>query len=359
MKIPADLKPAIIRKRILAWYARNQRDLPWRRTRDPYRIWVSEIMLQQTQVDTVIPYYHCFLESFPTVADLAGAAMDEVLKVWENLGYYGRARHMHVAAGEIVHNLKGRFPSSAQELQRLPGIGPYTAAAIMSFAYGDCVPTVDGNVKRVLTRLFAITEAIEKGTTRRLVQGIAAELVPPGDSSSFNQGLMDLGATLCRPRRPSCENCPLRDLCLAFQRGIQETLPVKSKRAPLPHRVMTAAIVRDARHRLLIVQRPSLGLLGGLWKFPGGESGPREGLKQALERTVKDELGICIKAQEAIASVSHTFTHFRMTLHAWQCALIAGRPRALGCMDWQWITWKGLSGRPFSRVDRKVMEAMI
>ena len=174
MKRPAHFKPAIIRERILAWYARNQRDLPWRRTRDPYRIWVSEIMLQQTQVDTVIPYYHRFLDRFPTVADLAGATMDDVLKVWEDLGYYSRARHMHAAAGEIVDNLEGQFPSSAQELQRLPGIGPYTASAMMSFAFGDCVPTVDGNVKRVLARVFAITEAIEKGATGRLVHGIAA-----------------------------------------------------------------------------------------------------------------------------------------------------------------------------------------
>ncbi|MFZ7111122.1 MAG: A/G-specific adenine glycosylase [Desulfatiglandales bacterium] len=358
MKCPPDFDPTIIRERILAWYARNQRDLPWRNTRDPYRIWVSEIMLQQTQVDTVIPYYHRFLERFPTVADLAGASMDEVLKVWENLGYYSRARHMHAAAGEIVGHLNGRFPSSAQDLQRLPGIGTYTASAVMSFAFGDSVPTVDGNFKRVLSRVFAIRESIEKVSIRRLIYAIAAELVPPGDSSGFNQGLMDLGATLCLPRRPSCGNCPLQDLCLAFQRGIQETLPVKSKRPPLPHRVMTAAVVRDAGRRLLVVQRPFRGLLGGLWKFPGGERRPREGLEQALERSVRDELGISIKAQEAIASVSHTFTHFRMTLHAWRCVLTAGSPRALGCMDWQWITWDGLSHGAFSRADRKIMEIL-
>jgi len=315
-------------------------------------------MLQQTQVDTVIPYYHRFLEKFSTVGELAEASLQEVLKAWENMGYYGRARNLHAAAKEIAGQLGGRMPQDRKTLLSLPGIGPYTAAAVLSFAFGIPLATVDGNVRRILARLFAIKEPVDQGPTQRRLHELASELVPDRDSSGFNQGLMDLGATLCTPRNPSCDECPLQNHCLAFQKGLQETLPVTKKRGPLPHRDMTAAVIKDSKQRLLIVQRPQTGLLGGLWKFPGGEKTPREPVKTALKRTIQEELGIAVHPDKALVEVKHIYTHFRMTLHAWQCTPIKGRPRAMQCEKWEWVEKDRLSRYPFSRADRKVIESI-
>jgi len=343
---------------ILAWYARHQRDLPWRQTRNPYFIWVAEVMLQQTRVETVIPYYHRFLSEFPTIKVLAGASLQGVLKVWENLGYYGRARHLHEAAKEIKARMGGRIPKTFDELLALPGIGSYTAGAILSFAFGQRVPAVDGNVRRVLCRLFSIQEPIDRSLTQRQVFDLAAELIPMKNSSYFNQGLMDLGATICTPRKPSCGLCPVQALCLASQRRLQEALPVTRKRGPLPHKQMTAGIIDDDQGRLLIVQRPNKGLLGGLWKFPGGERIPGETLDNSLQRVVKEELGIRVKVEEAVTSVRHAYTHFRITLYAFRCLLRVGRPRALSCSRCQWVESHKLANFPFSKADRKIMIAL-
>ena len=232
-----------ISKRILGWYVRHQRDLPWRRTRDPYAIWVSEIMLQQTRVDTVIPFYHRFMERFPVIEALAAAPLEEVLKAWENLGYYSRARNLYRASQKVVEEFRGRVPETRGELLSLPGIGPYTAAAILSFAFEKNVAAVDANVVRILCRVFAVQTPPQETHTRKQIFQMADNLVPKGDSSSYNQALMDLGATLCTPRRPSCESCPLIDYCEAHGRGLQEQLPISVKSAPIPHKEMTAGIV--------------------------------------------------------------------------------------------------------------------
>jgi A/G-specific adenine glycosylase len=342
---------------VLQWYAEHQRDLPWRRTHNPYLIWVSEIMLQQTQVDTVLPYYERFLSAFPTVPSLAGASLQEVLKVWENLGYYSRARHLHLATQEIMTRWGGRIPDSEKALSSLPGIGRYTAAAILSFAFGHRVATVDGNVRRVICRLFAIREPLDQAHTLRRIHELAEKLVPEGGSSSFNQGLMDLGATVCTPRNPSCTTCPLQTLCLARKQGLEERLPITKKRAPLKHKDVTAGLILDKRGRLLIVQRPASGLLGGLWKFPGGAARPQESLEKALIRTVREELGIGVEVQKAITTVKHAYTHFRITLHAYRCRVNGARPKALGCQSWMWTPLSDLGRYPFSRADRKIMQA--
>lgn len=315
-------------------------------------------MLQQTQVDTVIPYYHRFLKEFPSVRELAEASLQEVLKTWENMGYYGRARNLHSAAKAIAGRMGGRMPRERETLLSLPGIGDYTAAALLSFAFGEPVATVDGNVRRVLCRLFAIREPVDRAPTRRRLHDLAAELVPDRGSSGFNQGMMDLGATLCTPRKASCDRCPLLDQCLAFQRGLQDILPVTKKRGPLPHRDMTAAVIKDSKKRLLIVQRPQAGLLGGLWKFPGGEKDPGESLKEALTRTLQEELGMVVRPEKALVAVEHVYSHFRMTLHAWQCAPTKGRPRAIQCGKWEWVEKDRLSRFPFSKADRKIIEAL-
>jgi A/G-specific adenine glycosylase len=347
-----------IADRILSWYARHKRHLPWRHTRNPYFIWVSEVMLQQTQVDTVIPYYHRFLKQFPTIEALAKASLQEVLKAWENMGYYARARHLHAAAREVVKRMGGKIPKTWDELIRLPGIGTYTASAILSFAFDERFPTVDGNARRVLCRLSATQEPMDQSRTQREIHDLAAKIIPSGDPASFNHGIMELGATICKPRSPLCNICPIGDLCLAFQKGLQETLPIMRERKPIPHKEMTVAVIVDKRGRLLIVQRPNKGLLGGLWKFPGGERGADETLQQALRRRVREELGIGVKVGKALTSVSHAYTHFRITLHAFRCVRRNGKPRAIGCHKVQWVKPDGLDDFPFSRADRKVIEAL-
>jgi A/G-specific adenine glycosylase len=304
-------------------------------------------MLQQTQVDTVIPYYHRFLKQFPTIEALAKASLQEVLKAWENMGYYARARHLHAAAREVVKRMGGKIPKTWDELIRLPGIGTYTASAILSFAFDERFPTVDGT-----------QEPMDQSRTQREIHDLAAKIIPSGDPASFNHGIMELGATICKPRSPLCNICPIGDLCLAFQKGLQETLPIMRERKPIPHKEMTVAVIVDKRGRLLIVQRPNKGLLGGLWKFPGGERGADETLQQALRRRVREELGIGVKVGKALTSVSHAYTHFRITLHAFRCVRRNGKPRAIGCHKVQWVKPDGLDDFPFSRADRKVIEAL-
>jgi A/G-specific adenine glycosylase len=343
-----------ISERILKWYKRNQRDLPWRKTKDPYYIFVSEMMLQQTQVETVIPYYHRFITQFPTVETLAQASLQEVLKAWENLGYYARARHLHAAAKEMMERTGGMIPDNEEELVRLPGIGSYTAAAILSIAFGRRVPAVDGNVRRVLCRLFAIRDPLEETKTQRRIHNLAANLVPV-KASLFNQGIMDLGATICTPRNPVCERCPVHSSCLAYEKGLQETLPVTRKRGPLPHKQMTAGILCDNHDKLLIVRRPTKGLLGGLWKFPGGEKGTGVSLQRSLEKVIQMEVGIEVRVGDKIAAVKHAYTHFRITLHAFRCALKGGDLKVLNCHHCEWIDPRSLADFPFSKADRKVM----
>jgi A/G-specific adenine glycosylase len=347
-----------IAKKILVWYSRHRRDLPWRRTRDPYRIWVSEIMLQQTRVDTVIPYYRRFLSRFPSIASLAQAPADEVLKVWENLGYYSRARNLHEAAKEMVARWKGTLPDNLDDLRRLPGIGPYTAAAILSFAHNRRIATLDGNVRRVICRLFSILEPTHLPSTLKRISEIASEIVPLRASSSFNQGLMDLGASICTPTKPSCPACPLKRRCLALRAGIEDTLPSIKKRNPLPHKDMTAGIIRDVHGRLLMVQRPMKGLLGGLWKFPGGEKKPKESLEENLRRSLREDLGIRIKVRKPVISVKHTYTHFRMTLHAFECRAAGRGPDARVGQNWEWIGPSDFERLAFSKADRKIIAAL-
>ncbi len=344
-----------ITARTLRWYKDHKRDLPWRHTQNPYFIWVAEVMLQQTRVETVIPYYHHFLEQFPTVEVLAGASLQDVLKVWENMGYYGRARHLQAAAREIVNEKGGAIPRTWDELMRLPGIGVYTAGAILSFAFAERVPAVDGNVRRVLCRLFLIQEPLDRAQTERHIFELAASLVPEKNPGAFNQGLMDIGAAICSSRSPSCSSCPLGRLCLAFAEGVQADLPVRRRPRPPPHKEMTAGIIYDRRGRVLIVERPPSGLLGGLWKFPGGEKRPGETTPKALRRTIKEETGLKVLVREPIAKIEHRYTHFRMTLLAHRCSprnANSGRPISQRI---QWVDPRALRKLPFSRADQKII----
>jgi A/G-specific adenine glycosylase len=309
-------------------------------------------------VDTVIPYYHLFLNRFPTLESLAGAPFDRVLKTWENMGYYARARNLHRAAGIVMEEMGGEIPQSYDALLKLPGVGDYTASAILSIAFGQCFPTVDGNVKRVICRLFSIRDPLNLGATMRCIRKLASDLVPKKRPGLYNQGIMELGAVLCTPRKPSCRACPVSDLCSAHKEGFEERLPVTVKRPPLPHRQMTAAVISDKKGRLLMVRREAEGLLGGLWKFPGGEAVAGEDLKHALKRTVQEELGVEIRVTESLCSVRHAYTHFRITLHAFRCLLMSDRPKVESSKPWRWIAPGDLTLVPFSRADRKIIEAI-
>jgi A/G-specific adenine glycosylase len=312
-------------------------------------------MLQQTQVETVIPYYRRFLARFPSVNALAEAHMGEVLKLWENLGYYSRARNLHAAAKEIVARWGGRLPQNRKELLDLPGIGEYTAAALLSIAFSQPVAAIDGNVSRVISRLFAVRTPSDSSEFRNHVRTAADQLLSKRNPGLFNQALMDLGATVCTPRTPSCLSCPLRVLCKAKDLGLQERLPLPKKRPALSHKHMAAAILLDRKKRLLLLQRPASGLLGGLWRFPGGERGKKEALKEALRRTVREELGVSIRVGEAVTSTKHTYTHFRVTFHVYRCAIVRGKPKSHNGLEWKWVSAEELQQMALSKAERKIL----
>jgi A/G-specific adenine glycosylase len=348
------VKPSFIGEKLLSWYELNRRDLPWRRHPSPYAVWVSEIMLQQTRVETVIPYFQRWMARFPNVEALAQASLQEVLSAWEGLGYYSRARNIHKAAQMIVDQYGGRLPNDPQALRSLPGIGRYTAGAIASIAFGQDAAALDGNIRRVLARLFNVNEAARSPAGERRLWELAGALLPPGRAGEFNQALMDLGASLCTPQAPECQRCPLSTNCAAYKLGRQEQLPVMASKAAIPHHTVTAAVIqRDGQ--VLIAQRPSNGLLGGLWEFPGGKVEPGEDLAACLQREIKEELEAEIRVGEPFGEYRHAYTHFRVTLHAYLCQLFEGRPpRAVQVQDLRWVKPEELADYPMGKIDRQI-----
>ena len=341
-----------VRSRLLAWAKTSLRDLPWRRDRDPYRVWVSEIMLQQTRVETVVPYYERWVKRFPTVEALASADLGELLKYWEGLGYYARCRNLHRAAQMVVEKHGGQVPASRTELIALPGIGPYTSGAILSLAFGHDAPVLDGNVRRVFSRLLAIEG---DGKTKRELWRLAEDLIPPGRAGLFNEALMDLGAVICTPKGPRCGQCPLCSICRAYALGDPEGYPPPVRRALTPHYNVTAGVIwRDGC--LLIAQRPLDGLLGGMWEFPGGKQEPGETLPECLERELCEEMRIKVEVGEQLAVIKHAFTHFRITVYVFECQYRStGEPEAVEVRDWRWCTLDELHDYPFPVVDQKII----
>jgi A/G-specific adenine glycosylase len=349
---------ASLRRDLLSWYDHHRRDLPWRDQPDPYRVWVSEVMLQQTQVTTVVPYYERFLQRFPALAALAAASLDDVLKAWEGLGYYARARNLHAAACLVVADYEGQLPDSYTELRQLPGFGDYTAGALASIAFGERVPAVDGNVKRVLARLFAVQDDVTRSATARRLRAIAADLVPPDRPGEFNQALMELGATLCTPTSPRCLLCPLNAGCDGLAQGIHESLPVRAPRRERPHYDVTAAVIHHDDGRLLIAQRKPEAMLGGLWEFPGGKCQPGETLPDCLRREIREELGLEIEAGRHLTTIEHGYTHFRISLHVFECRHLDGEPRALDCAAWRWVGLADLADFAFPVTDQKIIHLL-
>jgi A/G-specific adenine glycosylase len=340
---------------LIDWFAQHKADLPWRRTKDPYAIWLSEIMLQQTQVTTVIPYYERFLARFPTVEALAAAPLDDVLKLWEGLGYYSRARNLHRAAQMVVAEFGGQFPASVDDLRRLPGIGDYTAGAIASLAFGIDTPVLDGNVMRIFTRLFDIEDDITQAAAKTALWQLADQLVPADRAGQWNEGLMELGRRICTPKSPDCAHCPITDHCDARALGIQLERPVKTPRPKTPHFDVTAAVTRREDGRILIAQRPADGMLGGLWEFPGGKREPGESLPECLRREIQEELGIEIEVGAQIGTVRHAYTHLRITLYAFECRRISGEPQAIQCAAWAWVTLAEMDRYAFPVTDQKII----
>ncbi|UCC63922.1 MAG: A/G-specific adenine glycosylase [Anaerolineae bacterium] len=353
-----DTQSTQLAARLLAWYADHRRDLPWRRTRDPYQIWVAEVMLQQTQVATAIPYYERFLARLPTVGALAATSLDEVLKLWEGLGYYARARNLHAAARKVVTEFGGQVPDTMADLRSLPGVGRYTAGAILSIAYGQDVPALDGNARRVLSRLFAVEEDVTRGAGQRRLWALAEDLLPLDRAGDLNQALMDLGATLCTPRAPLCKECPLAESCHAHRLGQEERFPVRRPRRPLPHYEIAAGVIWNGQGQFLIAQRRLDGMLGGLWEFPGGKREPGETLKDCLRRELAEELDVEVAVGAPLTVVQHAYTHFRITMHAFHCRIVSGQPRALGCADWQWIALDDVPRFAFSAADHQIIAAL-
>jgi A/G-specific adenine glycosylase len=347
--------PPFFAQRLLSWYAKHARPLPWRGTADAYRVWVVEVMLQQTQVETVIPYYQRWLARFPDIDTLAAASEHDVLAAWEGLGYYSRARNLHRAARLIVQQHGGRLPASEAALRALPGIGAYTAAAVASIAFGIDAAVLDGNVKRVLARVFDVRADVKSAAGEKRLWALARSLVPPGRAGDYNQALMDLGATICLPRAPACGRCPVRGLCLARKHGLQLERPVASPRAPIPHRHMAACVVRK-RGRVLIERRPPGGLLGGLWAFPAVPWAPGQSPDGALAEAVLSNYGLDVVVLDSTPEVlEHAFTHFKLRLHVFDGQWRSGKlQRAAPGSQRQWVPVACLHAYPMGKLDRRI-----
>lgn len=345
-----------LKRSLLAWYANAGRDLPWRHGCDPYAIWVSEIMLQQTQVKTVIPYYHRWLAQFPTLEQLASADLQQVLKVWEGLGYYTRARNLHACAQEIMQHHGGVFPTEPKDVLALPGIGRTTAGGILSAAFNQPAAILDGNVKRVLARLVALPVPPAKAT-KQLWQ-LSEALLDREHPREFNQALMDLGATVCTAKKPDCNNCPWIPHCQAYNQGIESQLPMREISSPLPHKNIGVAVIWNEQGQILIDRRRPEGLLGGLWEFPGGKIEPGETVEECIKREILEELAIEIEVGDRLISIDHAYSHFRVTLTVHHCRYLTGIPQPLECDEIRWVTLDEIDQFPFPKANSQIIAAL-
>ena len=345
-----------LRRSLLNWYTHQGRELPWRNTSDPYAIWVSEIMLQQTQVKTVLPYYQRWLEHFPTIQSLAEAEQQAVLMLWQGLGYYARARNLHKAAQKVMSDYGGQFPTQIEEVLKLPGIGQTTAGGILSSAFHQALPILDGNVKRVLARLAGLLIPT-KYALSFLWQG-SEILLDPNNPKAFNQALMDLGATVCTPKQPACLLCPWSNVCQAHHLNLQSVIPMSETREPIPHKLIGVAVIWNEQGQILIDKRPQSGLLGGLWEFPGGKLEPNETLAECVVREIQEELGIDIEVLEHFMTLDHAYTHFKVTLSVHHCRHVSGEPQPIECDEVKWVTLDELDRYPFPTANQKIIAAL-
>jgi A/G-specific adenine glycosylase len=331
---------------LVAWFRRTARDLPWRRTKDPYAVWVSEIMLQQTQIETVIPYYERWMKRWPTREALAKASMDDVLKAWEGLGYYARARNLHRAAREMAS-----LPSTAAGWREVRGVGEYTAAAIASIAFGERAAALDGNVRRVMSRILADDD---EGAIRAALEGA----IPRGAPGDFNQALMELGQRVCRPRSPDCLLCPVSESCRARKLGRQEEFPRQAPSREVPHYEIAIGVCRKGG-RVLVARRKAEGLLGGLWEFPGGKRRAGESYARALAREFREEVGLAIDVGGEFMVVPHRYSHFSVELHVFECRWRSGTARPLASDEVRWVGLDELEKLAFPKANRRIIARLL
>lgn len=340
-------------KNLLCWYRRHHRNLPWRETSDPYRIWVSEVMLQQTTVQSVIPYYEKWLALFPDLGSLARAPLEKVLKAWQGLGYYARARNMKQAAQVLVKSYDGRFPRRYEELRKLPGFGPYTTAAVLSLVFDLPYPVLDANVRRVVMRVARMSGEPNVRKDKLLMERLLG-WIPRKKPGLFNQAMMELGALVCRSRGPLCLLCPVRAFCRAYEAGDQEIIPRPKKRSSTKIEAVVGIIRKDGK--FLIQKRPSSGLLADLWEFPGGKREAEETLEQALRRELREELGVEVADARPLITVRHAYTRFRVRLHAYECRLKSDPktdPKKL-----RWVSLRALRRYPFPSGSARIVDKL-
>ena len=341
---------------LLKWYDRNELAFPWRTTKDPYRVWLSEIMLQQTQVKTVIPYFKRWLKDMPNVNAVACADLNYILKKWEGLGYYARARNFHSACKAVMKHYSGAVPHNYNDFLSLPGVGPYTAGAVMSIAYSLPIPAVDVNAYRLVSRLKSIKapfNGCKNDVFRFLSDYISTDR--PGD---FNQAIMDIGRELCVLKKPLCTICPVQNYCSAFVNNVVDKYPPRIKRPKKPHHHLAVGIIWK-NNKILITQRPERGLLGGLWEFPGGKIINGEGAKNCIIREVNEKLGICVRPIRFVKQIRHAYSHFSITLDAYHFDYINGTPKTIGYIDWRWVEMGEIFQLPFHRANHKLFDVLI
>jgi len=346
-----------LRGKLLKWYDQNLRDLPWRKTTDPYRIWVSEVMLQQTQVDTVIPYYERFLKLFPNLKALAKADLNDVLKAWEGLGYYARARNLRKATAVVLDKHQGRVPEDEEDFRALPGIGEYICAAVLSIAFKKPLAVVDGNVKRVLARLLLINTPVNDSKNHKTFSEAADLLLARKNPHLFNQAMMELGALICRPKNPDCLNCPLQKFCRANQKKQIDTFPkrIKTKKVPTYH---IAAGVVFKKNKILITRRKPEGLLGGLWEFPGGKKLQNETPETTCIREIKEEVNLDVKVIEKLTTVKHAYTHFKIIMDVFTCDFVKGRIKLNGPDNFCWIRLDQIDNYPLPKATLRALPGL-
>lgn len=351
------IKPHDFQSALLNWYDQHKRDLPWRNTDDPYAVWISEVMLQQTQVNTVIPYYNRFLSRFPDPATLASADLQEVLKLWEGLGYYSRARNLHKAAAMIVETFDGRLPDHMDQMLDLPGVGDYIASAVLSIAYGKIHAVVDGNVKRVLARVLQIEDPVNKPSSHKVYKAHASRLISPDRPADYNQAIMEIGALTCRPKNPICSDCPLSKWCASFLEGTVSRFPKRVEKPKTPRHSMVIGVVMK-EDKLLLVKRPEGGLLGGMWEFPGARIQKKRPQESDCAQMLLEETGLSVCRPVYLTRINHAYTHFKITADVFLCEYGSGTVRLKSHADVKWVSMDMLNPYPIHKANQKFLPAL-
>jgi len=338
-------------QQLLNWYTSRVREMPWRGEADVYKIWLSEVMLQQTQVETVKPYYQRWLIKFPNTESVANATQEEVLKVWEGLGYYARARNFKSACEWIQNNNNGEIPRDSDGFRKLKGVGDYIHAAVRSIAYNEVIPVIDGNVKRVVARILELDSPPSKGLD--VIKQFLINEISPESPGDFNQAIMDLGSTICKPRNPKCSECIINNFCNSYQNNTMFNYPLSEKKRKVPHHKIAVGLIWK-ENQILISKRHSNVMLGGLWEFPGGKIKENESAKNCVQREIREELGIHVSVGKKIKTIKHAYTHFTIELTAYHCQYEKGEPSAIDCADFRWIKTNDIYSLPFPKANHKI-----